>query len=506
MAGEIDTSIALQAGRPSINMLNPLEVARQGAEYRNALLGNKIRQSEYDAQKAQGAAYAHHYNPLTGKYDMPALQAELGSTEAGQFGLPDAVTRVRSQQKQQLDNDTTKLALNSKRLGLVAGILAPYANKEGLTKEDLIPAYGSAIAHGLMKIDEANQSYSSLPAGGDGLRQQVRGLQDAAIGPEHAYNDAYGSMKLVDDGGALRWQNVSSPASGQGSRDVGAPITKQTSPDFNNHLVPVTNSDGSPGYDTQGNIAGTTKPTVPLSVMGDGSYSGAANDPFGGSGVKGRATPYVAGPPAGQIEAQKRTAEAGATASNALMQADAARNDRMAMLGNMATDLTNFQSGPGNENWRKIGSIFNNYSPVQIGEDHIEAAQSFNKWAQSVANAQAAALGHSDARLAAAEHAVPNSKLQEGTNRGMIHQLMGNEDAIHAQAMAWQKAGLPPSQYLDWQQKFNQNFDPRAFQVLRMTPAEREKMFKGMRESGQMQKFKDTYNIMAQSGLVPSGR
>ena len=56
MAGEIDTSIALRAGQYANNALNPLEVARQGVEYRNALLGNKIRQSEYDSRIAAGNA------------------------------------------------------------------------------------------------------------------------------------------------------------------------------------------------------------------------------------------------------------------------------------------------------------------------------------------------------------------------------------------------------------------------------------------------------------------
>ncbi|MBB2170469.1 hypothetical protein HLH36_19415, partial [Gluconacetobacter aggeris] len=67
-------------------------------------------------------------------------------------------------------------------------------------------------------------------------------------------------------------------------------------------------------------------------------------------------------------------------------------------------------------------------------------------------------------------------------------------------------SGLPAAQYQSWEQQFSQGFDPRAFQMLRMTPTEREKMLKGMRETGQLDIFKKNYNTMAAAGLVPSGR
>ncbi|WP_215767549.1 hypothetical protein [Gluconobacter cerinus] len=490
---------------------DPIGWAQKGVEYRNALLGNQIRQSEYDAQKAQGAAYAHHYNALTGKYDIPAVQAEMGSTEAGQFGLPEAVTTLGSQKTQQIGNESAELTLSQRRAGMIAGIAAPYLRKEGLTKGDLAPAYGTAVAHGLMSLDQAQQSYASLPEGGDELKQQVRGLTDAAIGPEHAYNDAYGSMQLVDVGGHLQWQNVGSAASGQGGVSTGAPIGKTLSPSEATAPLPYNDADGKPRIGTRADVVrangqgqyldGTSKPTVPLSVMGDGSYPAQP-----GSGTGAQPGGFSAGPAPGQVDAQIATAKAGAEGANALMQAASGRNERMAMLGNMQTDLTHFQPGPGSDHWRKLGAIFNNYSPWAFGESHIEAAQSFDKWAQNVANAQASALGHSDARLAAAEHAMPNSKMQAGTISKMLHELSGNEDAINAKANAWKASGLQPAQYQTWEQNFNQNFSPRAFQLLRMTPAERETAFKEMRASGQLEDFKKTYNAMAAAGLVPSGR
>lgn len=512
MAG-FDTNALMPTALPQ--QTNPLEFASQAIGVRNALLGNQIKQEEFNAKKALGAAYAHHYNALTGQYDMPGVYKDMGATEAGQYGLPEAVTTGLEQKRQGITNDTAQLEQNAKRMGMIAGILAPYANRKNLTKQDLAPAYGSAIAHGIMTIDQANQSYASLPQDGDALKQQVRGLYDAASGPENSYKDAYGDMHLVDVGGHLEWQNVGSPASGQGGVSQGAPIGKTLSPAEATVPQPYNAPDGTPKMGTRADVVRangqsgyldtTNKPTVPVDVMGNGRYQDDA-DPFGGGGSSPQSGGFTMGPAPGTIEAQKATAEASAKAANALMQAASQRNDRMAMLGNMATDLTGFSSGPGYERLRKYAAIFDNWTGSGLMSGQIESAQSFNKWAQQLANAQAQALGASDARLGAAEHANPNSSLQEGTNRMMIHQLMGNEEAINAKAQAWQKSGLPASQYQQWNQNFSQNFDPRAFQLLKMTPEEQQIMFKGMKESGQFDAFRKTYNAMAKAGLVPSGR
>ena len=361
-----------------------------------------------------------------------------------------------------------------------------------------------------MSLDQAQQSYASLPEGGDELKQQVRGLTDAAIGPEHAYNDAYGSMQLVDVGGHLQWQNVGSAASGQGGVSTGAPIGKTLSPSEATAPQPYNDADGKPRIGTRADVVrangqgqyldGASKPTVPLSVMGDGSYPAQT-----GSGTGAQPGGFAAGPAPGQVDAQIATAKAGADGANALMQAASGRNERMTMLGNMQTELNGFTPGPGRAKIRSIEALAQSWG-IPWNESEVESAQSFDKWAQNVANAQASAMGHSDARLAAAEHAMPNSKMQAGTISKMLHELAGNEDAINAKANAWKASGLQPAQYQTWEQNFNQNFNPRAFQLLRMTPAERETAFKEMRASGQLEDFKKTYNSMAAAGLVPSGR
>lgn len=500
MAGLFDTGANALLGmgqgtvRPQTNQLQNIAAAQgiqnQALEYQNALLGQKAR-------KAVGNALARHVRK-DGSIDYGSAIADAASDPDAAYGLPDAVTQNNSQQAQNIGNQGAQLELNQRKAGMLAGLAAPLMSNPNVTKGDVARQLGVGVAHGLISMDQAQAAYSALPDDSSGIRQQVRGLMDASIGPAHAYNDAYGSMQLVDDGGTLHWQNVGSPASGQGGQNVGGGIAKQTSPETNSAPIDVINPDGSHSILRRDQVVGGAqgRPTVPPEVMGSGRYPTAQPANPG----------YQSSPAAGQTAALTETAQAGAQGANALMQASANRNDRMAALGNMSSDLEGFTSGPGSERIRHFASVFDNWTGGNWKSGEIENAQSFNKWAQNLANAQSQALGTgTDSKLAAAVHASPNSALQGSTNRLMIHQLMGNEDAINAKAQAWQKAGLQPAQFQQWNQQFSQSFDPRAYQLLRMTPDERKTVFQGMKKSGQIEEFKKNYNAMAAAGLVPSG-
>lgn len=55
-------------------------------------------------------------------------------------------------------------------------------------------------------IENIIQGYTDCADAIGNIYQQVRGLMDASIGPEHSYHDAYGNMQMVDDGGVQRWE------------------------------------------------------------------------------------------------------------------------------------------------------------------------------------------------------------------------------------------------------------------------------------------------------------
>lgn len=507
MAGEIDTSVALRAGQPTINMLNPLEVAKQSAELRNALLSNKIRQSEYDSKWTAGNALLGNTdangNVNWGKARGDYAQKVQANPDIA-YGAADNFSSNNTAQSGTAKASDDELSFQEHARNAVAGAFIRAAQNP---TDANIRGAGAFIAHltpgAQAQIAGATRDLLTLPTAQQ-RSEAIKTLATTTLPGHEQISQTFGTPTNVDDGNNILSGTQASGMDGGAFTPAGS-LQKQTSPEFNYAPVTITGPDGTPRIVPRGQVVGSAKPTVPPEVMGSGRYPNtqppsAENSPSPQQGG------YVVGPPAGQVQAQQATAEASAKAANALMDAAAHRNDRLSMLGNMASDLTGFSSGPGYERLRKAAAFFDNWTGAGLMSSQIESAQGFNKWAQQLANAQAQALGASDARLGAAEHANPNSGLQEGTNRMMIHQLMGNEEAINAKAQAWQASGLPASQYQQWNLKFSQNFDPRAFQLLKMTPEEQQTMFKGMKASGQFETFKKTYNAMAAAGLVPSGR
>jgi len=476
---------------------NILDQAASALQLRNALLGNKIQQAEYDARMAQGNALLGATD-ASGHTDYGKARAAMAADPRAAYGAADAYSAQNRSRHEDVLNQDEQLAFQQHASTAAADGMGRLVDDPSNANVRGYGAFMKRLTPGAAdQINAITDKVLSLPTVGQ-RKEALKAAFTAHMGQEAA-NRVFGTPTSVDDGQTIQTGTQASGMDG-GAFTRAAGVQHQLSPEFKNHLVPVTGPDGSQRFVTQGAITGSGRPTVPPSVMGNGSYPGGApqqtaQDPGG----------YVASPAAGQVAAQEATAGAGAQGANALMQAASGRNERMAMLGNMGVDLNGFTPGPGHARLRSWKALAANWG-VPVPTDDVDAAQGFDKWAQNVANAQAGALGHSDARLAAAEHAMPNSRMQKGTITTMLHQLMGNEDAINAKATAWKSSGLQPAQYQSWEQNFNQHFDPRAFQILRMTPEEREATFKGMRESGQFDDFKRTYNQMAAAGLVPGGR
>ncbi|OAJ67780.1 hypothetical protein [Gluconobacter cerinus] len=466
---------------------DPIGWAQKGVEYRNALLGNKIRQSEYDAQMAQGNALLGATG-ADGRTDYAKARATMAADPNAAYGAAQAVREQNAARADDLAN--TEAGKNA-----VGAILSYVGSNPDQAHLFAAKRMAKAIFPG-QNVDAIVNQIAQHP---DGIAGGVAQLTNSMQAPGQQEANVYGTPGATVNNGQQTIIGTQQSAMNGGQFQPTTTVQQQTSPDTNSTPMEVINPDGSRSYVRRDQVVGGAKPTVPPEAMGSGRYP-----------TQQPANPgYQAAPAAGQTEALAATAKAGADGANALMQASANRNDRMAMLGNMSSDLEGFTSGPGREHWRNLEATWNNWTPysVHAGESEIEKAQSFNKWAQNLANAQSQALGTgTDSKLAAAVHASPNSSLQDSTNRLMIHQLQGNEDAINAKAQAWKASGMQPAQFQQWNQQFSQSFDPRAFQMIRMTPQERTTYIEGLKKSGQFDELKNNYNAMAAAGLVPSGR
>ncbi|MCW2264155.1 hypothetical protein M2305_000102 [Gluconobacter cerinus] len=470
---------------PLTQQTNPLEFASQAVGLRNALLGNKIQQAKYDADMAQGNALLGATG-ADGRTDYAKARAAMAADPAAAYGAAQAVREQNAARADDLAN--TEAGKNA-----VGAILSYVGSNPDQAHLFAAKRMAKAIFPG-QNVDAIVNQIAQHP---DGIAGGVAQLTNSMQAPGQQEANVYGTPGATVNNGQQTVIGTQQSAMNGGQFQPTTTVQQQTSPDTNSTPMEVINPDGSRSYVRRDQVVGGAKPTVPPEAMGSGRYP-----------TQQPANPgYQAAPAAGQTEALAATAKAGADGANALMQASANRNDRMAMLGNMGSDLEGFNSGPGYENLRHLASVVDNWTGATWKSGDIQDAQSFNKWAQNLANAQSQALGTgTDSKLAAAVHASPNSALQSGTNRLMIHQLQGNEDAINAKAQAWKASGMQPAQFQQWNQQFSQSFDPRAFQMIRMTPQERSTYIEGLKKSGQFDELKNNYNAMAEAGLVPSGR
>lgn len=499
MAGQFDTGANALLGigqgtvQPQTNQLQNIAAAQgiknQALEYQNALLGQK-------AKLAQGNALLGATD-ASGRVDYAKARATMARDPDAAYGAAAALHEQNASRHDDVLNQDEQLSFQEHARNAAAGAFIRAAENPTDANIRGTGAFIARLTPGAREqIETTTKGLLALPRAAQ-RSEAIKTLATSTLPGHEQISQTFGTPTSVDDGQTIQTGTQASGMDG-GAFTPATGVQRQTSPEFNAAPTEIVNGDGSHSYVRRDQVVGGAqgRPTVPPEVMGSGRYPTAQPANPG----------YQSAPAAGQTAALTETAQAGAQGANALMHASANRNDRMAMLGNMSSDLEGFNSGPGYENIRKAEQLFNVVSPLQVNTPGIEAAQSFNKWAQNLANAQSQALGTgTDSKLAAAVHASPNSALQGSTNRLMIHQLMGNEDAINAKAQAWQKAGLQPAQFQQWNQQFSQSFDPRAYQLLRMTPDERKTVFEGMKKSGQIEEFKKNYNAMASAGLVPSG-
>lgn len=495
MAGfDTGANALLGIGQNTIRPTNPSDQLAQALNIRNALLGNKIQQAEYDARIAGGNALLGATDD-TGRTDYAKARATMARDPKAAYGAAQAMREQNASRQEDVLNQDEQLAFQNHASTAAANGMGRLVNDPSNANVRGYAAFMKRLTPAASdQINTITNQVLALPTT-EQRQEALKAAFTAHMGQE-ASGRVFGTPTSVDDGQTIQTGTQASGMDG-GAFTPAAGVQRQISPETNSSPMEVINPDGSRSYVRRDQVVGGAKPTVPPEAMGSGRYP-----------TQQPANPgYQAAPAAGQTEALASTAKAGADGANALMQASANRNDRMAMLGNMASDLEGFNSGPGYENLRRAEQLFNVVSPLQVNSSGIEASQSFNKWAQNLANAQSQALGTgTDSKLAAAVHASPNSALQSGTNRLMIHQLQGNEDAINAKAQAWKASGMQPAQFQQWNQQFSQSFDPRAFQMIRMTPQERTTYIEGLKKSGQFDELKNNYNAMAAAGLVPSGR
>lgn len=235
MAGEIDTSIALRAGQYANNALNPLEVARQGVEYRNALLGNKIRQSEYDSQMAAGNALLGNTD-ATGNVNWDKARGDYAQSARSNpslaLGAADSFSANNTARSGTAKASDDELAFQEHARDAAAGAFIRTAQNPS---DANIRGAGAFIAHltpgARGQIAATTRDLLALPTAQQ-RSEAIKTLATATLPGHERINQAFGTPTSVDDGQTIQTGTQASGMDG-GAFTPAAGVQRRTSPEFN---------------------------------------------------------------------------------------------------------------------------------------------------------------------------------------------------------------------------------------------------------------------------------
>ena len=534
----IDPSIFAQANKPTVALADPQEQMRNMLGVQAQSNANKL----YEAQRLAGAAAQAATDPVTGQVDQNKLNRGVASDPSIAPAAMQALQQGNTIGGGQTDNQIKRrAAVQQSAVGLLTMSDAQLEGGQALHSQ-----FDSELQSGLMDQathDAALRAAPPLGSNAGQIRQYLKQIAVGGMGSTEALNAAVGTRATMNNGQAdipgITGGIVAPNGQDGAFRRTGSPTEI-----FPSRATGLQQNRGvdSQGRETQQTLADRAK------AEGQGAQMGPAfNDPSSGSGkypglppgllppgyngrfpgggaAPGKAPGQAASPAApaaspggtvvtglapGQAEAAVATAAASAGQGINLQKAADSSNDRHAMLANMETDLGNFTSGPGADKQKQISSFMaRNLGAVGrtfalSNEQSIASQESFEKLGKQIALQQSGALGSTDAKLETSLGANPNTGLSQLGNKQIIAMLHGNEDAITAKNQAWQQyqGTHGAGSYGTFSTEFNKNFDPRAYQLLRMDPADARKMVGDM-QPAQRAAFRTKYDAMSAAGLI----
>lgn len=463
MAGMFDTGANALLGigqntvQPQTNLLQNIAAA-QGIK--NQALDYTHNALALGAKKAEGAAYAHNYNALTGEYNMPGVQAEMAKSSAGQYGLPEAVTTIRSQQGKQTSNDAAQLGLATASRNAIGSVLSFVGSNPD-------PAHleaGSRMAKAVLpkgqwgQVDAIVQQISQNPDGiQGGVKQLVNSMQSAPDQQGNTYGTAGATL---DNGQQVIVGNQGSAING-GHFQPTTTVQKQVSPDSNATLTPVTMKDPETGQ-----MITVYRPAGELrQPSGGGNFTGRRIDTSGG----GNSEPMY-GAPTGYNEQYKTGQDVQNSLAN--QQSDVTQN--IATLRNLDSLLSSI---PQNARSRTLKDITNNLSKFGIGgkdaESYATLAQEIDKAGTTLRKQMMDSGGgpHTNAGLSDLEHITPGMEMTPTAARALTNEML--TAALYQQGRQKIAAGeKDPTKVLSTLADYGRNFDPRFATIQRLGPEE----------------------------------
>lgn len=452
-----------------------------------------------------------------GQIDRNALAQALKSTVAGSMKALPTLNAYETLRNAGHVADQAGLENFQKRMALVNHVFGHIASKDNPTIQDVNsaaarlldpavngPKYGLTFPV-VMEALKKFRGPDGRPLPPDKIKQMALDMQTMTASTSEQLQAHAPRYSIQDDGSTIRFEPTGTTVNPKyplivkriptGTPQVGAnkePVLTPAQPpapsmrtDDRGRLISA-----APGTTTEvdsfGRPINRTPNRLDSVVTPQQRVTQSFNDVYG-SNVIGAPR---AGLAPGVAAADTRTAENSAAMGNALVTAANEAPATDAILMNLNKALDNFTSGPGAD-WTRVGKAFvNTVVPAslkdKIGFDpkSIADQEEFNKQAYQLAQTQFQALGGTgtDAKLNSTMSTSPSELLSKEGNKGIISLLRGNNDALKVKAKAWTKWEKEhgSNTFAEFSQAFNENFNPRVFQLKYVPKKDRQSWYEAM--------------------------
>lgn len=446
--------VSMYPGPPQ--QVNPLQAMTQAAGLQGQLQQNQIRARTMAAQQAIGQAYQQSTD-ASGHVDADAASLAISQDPNAAYGAEAATANLQAQRQAQLVQHVGEVELGIRQQGFMTQQLGSLSDTKNISGKDVANLAASFVQQGILTPKMAASELAQAPTDPAQLPLYLQGLQKRSMDAGQQLG-LYHQKLMTNIGGSIVPMN-SAPLGDQG------PVATTMSPEGASTPTQIMGKDGVPEAVTRSQFVGMAQ-DGPVQV-GQSQAQAAAGQVTGASNAK-------------------RAQDLSIAASTA--------NDTKALLGNMKGDLNSFIGGKGAGQWKDFLSGINRIFPGSIDPNGVASQENFNKAQTLLAQRSFSSLGGTgtDAKLDSAIHSNPNEAVSQLGNEGIIALNKGFADALALKNNLWQKAlqkGQTADSYGQFENSFNQKYDPRVFQFQYLDKKGQDQVVSGMTSAEKGQFF-----------------
>lgn len=431
------------------------------------------------------------------------------------------------QQQGQVQLDQSKIDQAHKMYEGFVGLLGSVAQDPRVGTADgpaVIQNYANqAVKMGYITPEMRDQAMATMPQDPAQIPQWLQTMNTQALAGQERFGQIYGTPQFVNNGSSITPAAVS-PITGV--RAIGAPIPVTTSPSERAALVDTTDAQGRnvkvpagqllqqsgvnpltavPETAPTGQANQLVPPPMPVQRQ-DLPSAGAPQQPAIAPSAQAQAQPpvgVVTSPPAGEIDAQARVAQASSeqysqdTSRERSYQQDVVPLQKaLPALEALGTTGT----GPGTEQLQEIQSFLTSMgvmAPTDDLKNYDEARKYLVQYARGAGD-----TGTND-KLAAAFAGNPSLGISNAAAVDVVKTALSLRRMQNAQVRAFTATGQSPSGYGKWSAQWNAENDPVAYGFDLMKGPERAKYFKGLSQADKTKFLKSLQTATALGIVAP---